>query len=62
MGVVGYAAIRKGDWKIAFVQKPLGPEEWRLYYLSTDPGETVDISEQYPEKFAELLDRRLATI
>lgn len=53
--LVGQAALRKGDWKINFVAAPAGPEVWQLYDLSKDPGETKDLSKEYPEKFKELL-------
>ncbi|MEM9015830.1 MAG: sulfatase-like hydrolase/transferase [Verrucomicrobiota bacterium] len=48
-------AVREGNWKLVkpFVTKnyPKGPSDlpFRLYDLSTDPGETVDLSGQYPE-------------
>ena len=48
------AALRKGDWKVV---------EWyetntaELYNLAEDLSETTDLSEQYPAKTAELLER-----
>ena len=41
--------IRKGNFKAVFVTRPYGPGEWKLYRLSTDPGETTDLSESEPE-------------
>lgn len=54
----GRAAIRLGDWKADFIPFPKGPspEAWQLYDLSTDPGETIDLAQQYPEKLTELLE------
>ncbi len=62
--VFGHLAVRKGDWKLLQLavkssdngQRPA--EEagtWGLYNLTTDPGETTDLSEDNPEKFSELL-------
>jgi len=33
----------------------MGIEDWELYDLSKDPGETQDVADQYPEKKKELL-------
>jgi len=56
-------AIRVGDWKLhvpldAYVDmwgKDLGPVQAKLYHLKEDVGETLDLSEQYPEKVEELM-------
>jgi arylsulfatase len=48
-------AIRKGDWKLLWLHKPMGIADWQLYNLRTDPGETHDLSDQHPEKKKELL-------
>lgn len=53
--LVGQAALRKGDWKIDFVMAPFGSEKWELFDLSNDPGETTDLSQEYPEKLNELV-------
>ncbi|OZJ02725.1 hypothetical protein BZG36_05104 [Bifiguratus adelaidae] len=53
--LVGQAALRKGPWKINFVANPFGPENWQLYNLKEDPGETNDLAKQYPEKLKELI-------
>ncbi len=52
--VSGNAALYRGDWKLVRTALPRGDFEWRLYDLSTDPGETTDLSAQYPQLFAEL--------
>jgi arylsulfatase len=41
--------IRRGDYKAVFIPNPYGPQEWKLYNLSVDPGETTDLSEQEPD-------------
>jgi arylsulfatase A-like enzyme len=65
-------AIRHGDWKL--VQYDLNVEssptkevsQKKLYHLTKDIGESVDLAAQYPEKVKELAtlwqswDRQLA--
>lgn len=51
----GRAALRKGHWKIVFLNaEDFGKGDWQLYDLSADPGETDDLSERYPQKLEEL--------
>ena len=61
----GKTAIRKGDWKM--IQEPEDdyfswqtPLEdnyrWQLFNLAEDPSEFYDVSEQYPEKFDEMIE------
>jgi arylsulfatase A-like enzyme len=45
-------SLRKGDWKITDVD---GNGRWLLFNIVVDPGETRDLSQQYPERKAELL-------
>lgn len=52
----GHAAVRKGDWKITFIGKPVEEDEWKLFNIKEDPGELHDLSKKYPEKFDELLE------
>lgn len=53
-------AVHEGDWKMVkpFVTKnyPEGPSDlpYRLYNLSTDPGEQNDIAAEYPEEVERL--------
>ncbi|MBC8181295.1 hypothetical protein H8E88_09230 [candidate division KSB1 bacterium] len=55
------AAIRKGDWKLIRVaENPLKPKRnlllpLMLFNLKNDPGETINLVEQYPDKAQELL-------
>ena len=48
-------AIRKGDWKISWLYKPMGTEKWQLFNLASDPGEQVDLSARFPRKKRELI-------
>jgi len=56
-------AIRVGEWKLhlpldAYIDmwgKDLGPCKAKLYNLKDDIGETLDLSEQYPEKVNEMM-------
>ena len=60
----GRKAVRQGDWKIVFEPsgipwKPNDPnvivDQWRLYNLSTDPGEQIDLAAQEPERLTDLI-------
>ncbi len=58
--------LRKGDWKIVYLpaagadaavylKSGVGDNQWRLYNLARDPGETTDLSASEPAKLKELL-------
>lgn len=49
-------AYIKGEWKILMLPIPFSDGNWALYNLTNDPGETNDLSAQYPEKKLELLE------
>jgi arylsulfatase len=51
----GNRALRQGKWKILWITGPNGDDRWELYDLEKDPGESKDLSKQYPEKFKEML-------
>lgn len=62
--VFGHRALRKGDYKLVWLtskateggQKvPELADQWGLFDLSVDPGETNDLSEAMPEIRADLL-------
>ena len=44
----GRRAVQRGRWKLAWLHEPLGTDEWELFDVSADPGETRDISTKYP--------------
>lgn len=46
--------MRKGNYKAQMVPHPYGTNEWKLFDLSLDPGETTDISSNNPELLQEL--------
>jgi arylsulfatase/uncharacterized sulfatase len=48
----GNKALFKGDLKIVLNNPPIGDGQWHLYDLRTDPGETKDLQQQYPQEFA----------
>lgn len=59
----GQKAIRKGDWKLLWLSskpkwlvQPSGADEWGLYNLAIDPGETNNLAIQEPEIFNNMLD------
>lgn len=48
----GNAVVFKGDYKLVKNLPPYGDGRWRLYNISADPGETVDLSGSDPARFA----------
>jgi arylsulfatase/uncharacterized sulfatase len=51
----GNAALFKGDFKLVRNLPPMGDNQWRLYDLSRDPGETNDLQAQHPELFQQMI-------
>lgn len=49
-------AYIQGNWKILRLPEPFGSGEWALYNLETDPGESNDLSLQFPEKRDSLIN------
>jgi arylsulfatase A-like enzyme len=49
-------AFIKGNWKILRLAKPFGSGEWQLFNLDTDPGESDDLSQQFPAKRDSLIN------
>ena len=43
-----WRAIRIGDLKATWISRPFGTSEWQLFDLSTDPGESIDLSKEKP--------------
>ena len=52
----GMRAVRKGDYKLLWLVEPFGPDEWQLYNLANDPGETVDLSTRMSELRSEMIE------
>ncbi len=44
----GHGAVFMGDFKIVKNRGPKGDNEWHLFNIRTDPGETTDLKEQMP--------------
>lgn len=53
--VAGNAALYRGGYKLVRNGPPLGDNQWRLYDLARDPGETNDLSTSEPERLAAML-------
>jgi arylsulfatase A-like enzyme len=51
----GQSAVFRGDYKLVRNLDLYGDGVWRLHNVVRDPGETVDLSADYPELFAEML-------
>jgi arylsulfatase A-like enzyme len=51
----GNSALFQGDYKIVLNIPPVGDNQWHLYNIVTDPGETEDLRERMPERFQAML-------
>ncbi|MGH8808539.1 MAG: sulfatase-like hydrolase/transferase, partial [Noviherbaspirillum sp.] len=51
----GRKAMRKGDWKIAYANKPWGSGKWELYNVAKDRSELHDVAKKYPTMLKELV-------
>jgi arylsulfatase len=54
--LIGFRAIRAGNWKAIWLPPPLGSGDWQLYDLKNDPGESEDLSGQYPDKLKKMIE------
>jgi arylsulfatase len=54
MEFAGDRALRKGRWKMVWMEPPFGAGSWRLYRIDRDPSELYDKAAAEPEKKAEL--------
>ncbi|MCC2652448.1 MAG: arylsulfatase [Microvirga sp.] len=52
----GRAYMRKGDWKLVWINRPWGSGDWELYNLAEDPHESRNLSKENPQKFSELME------
>lgn len=50
----GRKALRKGDWKISWVNQPYGDSAWRLFNLKDDPTESRNLAHREPAKLQEM--------
>lgn len=51
----GRKALRKGDWKIVYANKPWGTGDWELYNITKDRTESKNLAASNPKKLNELL-------
>ena len=57
-GYVGQIAVIDGEWKAVQQgtnRRSREPDPWELYDLSTDPGETDDLSATHPDVLERLV-------
>ena len=54
--VTGNSALFKGDFKIVRNRPPNGSNQWELFDLSEDPGETINLATSMPNKLLELIE------
>ena len=55
--LVGHGALFMGDYKIVFNQDIWGDNQWRLFNIIADPGETNDLSGENPAQLQLMLGR-----
>jgi arylsulfatase/uncharacterized sulfatase len=55
--LAGNSALFQGDYKLVRNRGPVGDNQWRLYDIVSDPGETADLRETLPERFASMQRR-----
>lgn len=51
----GNRALFKGDYKIVFNRSATDDQNWHLFNIRTDPGESQDLRLEQPERFADML-------
>ncbi len=54
--MAGNAALFKGDYKIVKNRGPVGDNQWHLFNIVTDPGETKDLKEEMSERFTAMME------
>lgn len=53
--LAGHALLFQGDYKIVFHRGPLGDDQWRLFNIVEDPGETHDLAREQPQQLQTML-------
>ncbi len=51
----GRRGLRKGEWKLGWMESPYGQSEWQLYNLREDIAEQYDLAAEQEEKLEELV-------
>ena len=54
--VAGNTALFSDRYKIVLNRGPLGDNEWHLFDIVDDPGETIDLKAQNPAQFQHMLN------
>ena len=54
MEFAGDRVLRKGRWKLVWMEPPFGAGSWRLYRIDRDPSELQDLAGRKPKTKAEL--------
>ncbi|MEM1434360.1 MAG: arylsulfatase [Pseudomonadota bacterium] len=52
----GHGFIRQGFWKLVSLEPPFDESALKLFNLENDPGETTDLRDREPERYAALLE------
>lgn len=55
--LTGHAVLFQGDYKLVRNQPPVGDGQWYLYDIVNDPGETIDLKGQQPQRLQQMLSR-----
>jgi arylsulfatase len=54
--MLGFRAVRKGDFKLVWLPVPFGNDDWQLYDLSKDTAELNDLSTEQPTLRKEMIE------
>ena len=52
----GWRAVRLGHWKATWIAAPFGVNDWQLFDLAVDPGETRDLADDQPKRLHDLVN------
>ncbi len=53
---IGRGYVREGNWKIVNIDTPFDESKFELFNLESDPGETTNLADQYPERYTRMLE------
>lgn len=51
----GNRAVRQGDWKLRWEQRPFGKGAWELFNLAMDPAERKDVAAEHADRVQALV-------
>ena len=55
--LAGNGALFQGDYKLVLNQPPVGDGQWRLFNITKDPGEVIDLAAAHPARYQRMLGR-----